>query len=155
MKTNEDANVYELAYLLVPSIVEEELVAEAAALKDAVAAFGASFVSEEAPKLIDLAYQMERDIANKKHKFNNGYFGWMKFELDPAQVALLNESLGRNDKLIRYMIISTVAESTIAPKKAPRTADGKPRTKKEGEEEGEAMSAEEVDKKIEEMATAA
>jgi ribosomal protein S6 len=122
-QTNEDANVYELAYLLVPSITEEELAAETTALKDAVATFGAEFIADEEPKLIDLAYQMERDIANKKNKFTNGYFGWVKFNLDPAQVAPLNESLGRNDKLIRFMIISTVAESTIAPKKAPRIAE--------------------------------
>ncbi|MCU0660227.1 MAG: 30S ribosomal protein S6 [Candidatus Pacebacteria bacterium] len=148
-------NVYELSYLIVPDVAEEDVVSEMTALKDQASRFGASFISEEAPKYIDLAYQMERDIANKKHKFNNGYFGWVKFELPPEKVAELNEELARSDKLIRFMIISTVKENTMAPKKAPR-AEGRTRTgkKEEGEETEEEMSTEEVDKKIEEMATA-
>ena len=155
---NESGNVYELGYLLVPSIPEENSITEMTALKDSAASFGAVFISEEAPKFIDLAYQMERDIANKKHKFTNGYFGWIKFELAPDKVVLLNEALARNDNLIRFIIISTVKENTIAPKKAPRPTEGRARTdKKDGEEESQAepMSTEEVDKKIEEMATAA
>jgi ribosomal protein S6 len=153
---NEDTNVYELGFLLVPSIAEENVVAEMTVLKDAAARLGASFLSEEAPKLIDLAYQMERDIANKKHKFNTGYFGWVKFELAPEKVAVLNEELGRMDTLIRFLLISTVRENTMTPKKAPKTEGARVRTgKKDGEEEDESMSTEEVDKKIEEMATAA
>lgn len=153
---DESANVYELSYLIVPDVTEEDVMTEMTALKDLTERFGAVFISDEAPKYIDLAYQMERDIANKKHKFNNGYFGWMKFELSPEKVAELNEELARSDKLIRFMIISTVKENTMVPKKAPRT-EGRGRTgKKEGDEEtGEQMSTEEVDKKIEEMATAA
>lgn len=145
-----EGKIYELAYLFVPTIPEEEIMAENNALKDLAAGFGATFISEESPTLIDLAYQMERDIANKKHKFTSGYFGWMKFELDAEKVAELQEEVARKDNLIRFMIIRTVRENTLAPKK-PKT-DGRPRSKKE---DGEEMNAGEVDKKIEEITTEA
>ncbi len=148
-----EGKIYELAYLFVPTLPEEESMAEHTALKELAASFGASAVAEEAPKLMELAYQMERDISNKKHKFTSGYFGWMKFELDPEKVAEFKDEVSRKDTIIRFMIIRTTKESTMAPKK-PKT-EGRVRGKKEDGTEPEAMNKEEVDKKIEEMAVAA
>lgn len=113
----ETGNVYELAYLFVPTIPEDKILGSFGDLKALVDGFGGIAIAEEMPRLITLAYEMSRIINNKKTYFDTGYFGWLKFELDPAQVAEINAKLSRDESIIRFMIISTTRENTIASKK--------------------------------------
>jgi len=122
-----EPRVYELGYLLVPGVGEENVAAEATALKDTILSFGALPISEEYPRLIELAYEMETTINNKKEYFNNGYFGWFKFELDPEKVSALHDKLALSNKLIRFLLIKTVRASTMASKR-PYGRDFKRRT---------------------------
>ena len=101
-------SVYEVGYLLVPSIPEENLGGEVTALKDLFLENGAVFISDEYPKLIELAYEMSRSINNKKQKFSYGYFGWVKFECSTEQAKVLKNVLDKNEKLIRFLFIKTV-----------------------------------------------
>ena len=153
----EGMRVYELGYLLVPTISEENLASEVGALKDILEAQGAVTVSEEYPKLTELAYTMDKVISNKKNKFDAGYFGWIKFEIEISALAGIKEKLDRSDSIIRYLLIKTVRENTIASKRPARSDSRRKIGKKEGDEaEGDApeMNKEEVDKKIEEMVVA-
>jgi ribosomal protein S6 len=142
--------VYELGYLLVPSITEENVAGEATALKDIILSFGALPISEEYPKLMGLAYDMEAVINNKKEHFETGYFGWFKFELAPEQLALLESKLKLSDKLIRFLLIKTVRESTMASKR-PFGRDFKRRTdaKRDPTAPPVEINKEEIDKQIE------
>jgi len=145
-----DGRVYELAYLFVPTIDESTIAGRFGDLKALLEKSGAVFVSEEMPKMIDLAYEMSRVITNKKTYFNNAYFGWVKFELDPANIEGLKPTLDRNEEIIRYMIVKTVRENTIASKKPLSQSGYRKRApeKKEGEEEATPLSAEEIDREI-------
>jgi len=78
--------VYEISYLFVPNIAEENLPAKVTAIKDLVTERGGVFISEDHPRFMELAYQMDRTIANKKEKFTKAYFGWIKFELSPDKI---------------------------------------------------------------------
>ena len=156
----EAGKIYELAYIFVPTIPEENIPAEAGNLKEMLAHLGAIAIGEDFPKLIPLAYEMEKTISNKKQKFDSGYFGWFKFELEPENAIKLDEDLRRKENIIRFMIIKTVRENTM-PRKMPIFRDSRARTapqKKAGEivsEEAVPINKEEVDKKIEEMVAAA
>lgn len=153
----EGMRVYELGYLLVPTISEEHLASEVGALKATLETPGAVTISEEYPKLIELAYRMDKVISNKKNKFDTGYFGWIKFEVDAASLVGIKEKLDRSDSIIRYLLIKTVRENTIASKRPARSDSRRRLTKKEGEDaevEAPEMNKEEVDKKIEEMVVA-
>lgn len=112
-----DARVYEVGYLLVPTISEEVLPAEYGNIKELVASFGGQMISDEMPKLITLAYPMIKVVANVRSKFDTAYFGWVKFEMDPSQVLLLKKKLDIDPKIIRFLIIKTVKENTIAAKR--------------------------------------
>ncbi len=144
--------VYELGYLFVPGILEENVAAEATALKDLVLSFGALPISEEYPRLIELAYEMEATINNKKEYFTTGYFGWLKFDLDPEKVAALHDKLALSDKLIRFLLIKTVRGSTMSSKR-PYGRDTKRRTTTKAEDGTTVPPAEinkeEIDKQIE------
>lgn len=153
----EDMRVYELGYLFVPTISEESLASEVGLLKDIFEKSGAITISEEYPKLIELCYKMDKVIANKKNKFENGYFGWIKFEVEISVLAGIKEKLNKSDSIIRYLLIKTIRENTIASKRPVRSDSRKRNTKKEGEDTdvpAPEMNKEEVDKKIDELVIA-
>jgi ribosomal protein S6 len=155
-ETSEEVNVrmgvYEVGYLLVSSVPEEGVGEEVTRLKDTLSENGASFISEEFPKLIDLAYEMTRLIDNKKQKFNNGYFGWIKFEVSSNQAKTIKEILDKDEKLIRFILIKTVKENTMSVKRAYGKQDGSRRkmvTTKTNKDEPVIIDEETIDKEIE------
>ena len=141
-------SVYEVGYLLVPSIPEENLGGEVTALKDLFLENGAVFISDEYPKLIELAYEMSRSINNKKQKFSYGYFGWVKFECSTEQAKVLKNVLDKNEKLIRFLFIKTVRESTMSVKRTYSKQDGGKRRFTPKVEETEKINEETIDKEI-------
>ncbi len=150
-----DGRIYELAYLYVPLLTEETVAASYGNLKALLEKHGAQFIGEETPKMIELAYQMSRIIENKKTWFDNAYFGWVKFEIEPTEIALIEEVLKRDEQIIRYMTLKTVRESTMASKKPMREYRKRTGDKVEGGEEAPAapMNKEEVDKQIDALVT--
>ncbi len=146
--------IYELAFNIVPTLSEEVVSAEFANIKDIIAKLGGSFIAEQSPKPINLAYTMNKVINNKNNKFGSAHFGWVKFEIVPSAIAEIKKILDRDDNIIRFMTLSTVRENTLAPKKTFRADGGK--RKSSGDEAGEEvqMDKEAVDKKIEELSVA-
>ncbi len=142
--------IYELGYLFVPSIAEESVAGEATALKDLILSFGALPISEEYPKLINLAYEMETVVNNKKEHFETGYFGWFKFELDPEKVSSLEAKLKLSPKLIRFLLVKTVRENTMAGKRSFGSRDFKRRTevKRDPTAAPVEINKEEIDREI-------
>jgi len=147
---NEDVclSVYEVGYLMVPTIAEENLGGEITAFKDFLSSHGVSFISEENPRMIELAYEMSRSVNNKKQKFSYGYFGWVKFECSSSTAQIIKEELDKNEKIIRYLLIKTVRENTMSPKRAWR-GDSKRRSAPKVEEVSAPINEETIDKEIE------
>jgi ribosomal protein S6 len=144
-----DNAVYEVGFILVPEITEEKLPEVFGNVKDAVLSKGAIAIGEEFPKLMTLAYTMEKTINNKIERFKDGYFGWIKFEAEGAMIAEIDAMLRLRTDVIRHLITTTVRENTIASKRAPSI---RRRTTKDGEGEpsdAPQMSKEEIDREIE------
>ncbi len=112
-----EPRIYEIGYLLSPAIRDEDLEARTNELKDSLINLGASIISEGNPEFIDLAYEMSKVINNKRVRFNQGYFGWVKLEIDPAKMAEMKEVIEKNPLVIRYLLILAVRENTIIGKK--------------------------------------
>lgn len=153
-----EAKIYELSYLATPTLSEEELPAKVGGLKEVISNLGGAFISEEYPKLIDLAYTMERVVANKRNKFGQGYFGWFKFEMDPASVLKLKGALDLDESIIRFLIIRTVRENTLAPRARMAQNQKAEQRKKAVESENGGTKepiteaeAKEIDKRIDEL----
>lgn len=153
--TSADPRIYEVGYVLVPTISEEELPVNYGNLKELVSSFGGQIISDEMPKMITLAYQMLKVVANVRSKFTTGYFGWIKFEMDPSQVLELKKKLDINPNIIRFLIIKTVKENTIAAKRFVYrdSAHKKAPVKSEDGTSAEApeINKEEIDKEIDAM----
>ena len=141
-------SVYEVGYLMVPTIAEENVGAEVTTFKDGLLEQGVTFISDEYPKMLELAYEMSRSIANKKQKFSYGYFGWVKFECTTDQARVIKDGLDKNEKLIRYLMIKTVRESTMSSKRPYGKQEGSKRRFTPKTQESTPINEEVIDKEI-------
>lgn len=113
-KTNEGGmTVYEVSYLLLPSLAIEQVPGEVENIKNSIKSAGGEVVSGEEPILIDLAYTMTKVVQTNRCKCDNAYFGWMKFELTPEGIEEVKKALDSNDHVLRYLLIKTVKENTL------------------------------------------
>lgn len=145
-----DKTIYEIGYNLISTISEEEASKQVAALKDKVTSLGGEIISDENPTLIKLAYEMVKEIDNKNVKFSSAYFGWVKFELEPSNIADIEKFAKTNGSVLRHIIIKTVRESTMYSAKLAKPASKKP-ADAEVTEEIAPINEAEVDKKIDEL----
>lgn len=112
MKESEFAvpQLYEVGYLLVPSIVEEALGEEANAVRLAIEAAGGSVVGDGFPALRALAYPIRKGNREGGTTYNNAYFGFIRFEMLPQMALTLKLALEKNASLVRFLIMKTVKE---------------------------------------------
>jgi hypothetical protein len=64
-----DGRVYEISFIFDNKLDEEAALAKSNALKQSIATLGGSFISEEAPYMRELAYEMIRVVNNVNVRF--------------------------------------------------------------------------------------
>lgn len=147
--------IYEIGYLIAPTVPQEKVAGEVSAIKDVIANNQGIFIAEDFPKLRVLAYTIAKNISGRRQNFNQAYFGWLKFEIDALVSSAVKSALEKNENLLRYLFISTVRESTmIPPKTVSRKADidrGDSKDGKKAEAVKSPISEAELDKTIEEL----
>ena len=150
-KETQNSKVYELGYLLVSTIPEEDVPVIYGNLKELISSLGGNAISDEIPKMIPLAYAMVKVVNNVRNKFNTAHFGWIKFMMDSDKVLELKKKLDLDPNIIRFLVLKTVAENTIAAKRFMRTdtRNRRPRILKNEDNENVApINKEEIDKEI-------
>ncbi len=117
LDTENDVRIYELGYWFVPTIAESAVEDQVTELKNHLTSKGSVIISEETAYLREIAYEMCKVIQNKNHYFTEGYFGWIKFEMDPAHAETLRKELELDPNIIRSLITQTVRENTVYTKR--------------------------------------
>lgn len=156
-----DPRVYEIGYLLVPQIKEEDLDAEIDAVRKLITDQGGLPIGEGRAELMDLQYPMKKVINNAQMTFTKGYFGWIKFDVSPEKTSAIKQGLDASDKIIRHLFVSTVRENTLIGGKlagkfgrddekdsSPKPAD---KPKKVEEQPAGPIDEEKLDKQIDEL----
>lgn len=110
--------IYEVGYLILPTVGEDTLAGEVSKLKETLAGVDAKVIGDEYPALIALQYQMTKRIDTKNARFDQAYFGWIKFEVEGDAIEKIKKALDLNKSLLRYIIVSTVRENTLSSKKS-------------------------------------
>lgn len=110
--------IYEVGYLILPTVGEDTLAPEVSKLKETLTGADAKVIADEYPALIALQYEMVKRIDTKNVRFDKGYFGWIKFEAEGADLQKIKKQLDLNKMILRYLIISTVRENTLSSKKS-------------------------------------
>lgn len=157
--------VYEISYLVSPSIPEEKLEGEVVALNKFLKESGAEVIAEEAPHMENLAYTMrKKTVSGAYEKCDEAYFGWVKFAIAPDKVDPLKKQFEKQASILRVLLVTTVRENTYLGKHASdvaasfsaktETGDLKPHVK--AVEKAEALpvtplTKEEMDKSIDAM----
>lgn len=148
----DELTLYELGYLVLSTVKEDELEKETAQLKSVIERNGGLFIGEEGmPKIMKLAYTMIKIISNKKTRFDSAYFGWVKFEASAENVLKINEEVKKLDNILRFILIKTVRESKLMTQRRPMVAKPKKDTPKDEVKEEKPISKVEVDKAIDEL----
>ena len=112
-----DVKVYEIGYLIVPSIPEEKVAGQVSAIKDILSKHKAEVIADEPAALRSLAYTMIKKIGTVNRRFDSAYFGWIKFEAAPVEVRLIEKEVKEVESILRLLLINTVREHTLLSSK--------------------------------------
>lgn len=148
--------VYEVSYLLLPSLSIEQVPSKVSGIKEAMVKSGAVLISDEDPILIPLAYPMTKVIQTNRVKADQGYFGWVKFEMSADSISNVKKFFDNNSDILRHLIIKTVRENTLLNGKMKLKSEDKTRKGEEMVEDvpevlKEETVTEELDKTIDDL----
>lgn len=116
--------VYEVGFHIVPTVVEADLGAVLEKIRGALAKSDAEIIKEEFPAKKTLAYTIERRAtAGKREKFTESYFGFIKFAIERGAITEFAAALRGMNEVLRFLIIETVREETVVPRRAVFSSD--------------------------------
>jgi len=118
-KEGNNLQVYEVGYHIVSDVSIENLPNEVENIKNFLVKEGASIISEELPKMRELAYSIKKTVGGAKRNFDTAYFGWIKFDVGEASIAKIKKFLDENENILRFLLIKTVRENTLFSPKIP------------------------------------
>jgi ribosomal protein S6 len=149
---SDERRVYELGYLMVSTLSEQDREALLVTLRSLVESHAGTIISEAAPQEQALAYPMYTRDREKNVSHEMAFFGWVKFEVTPAAAVTISETARVNKSFIRTLFFETVKEDTrvaIIPgglKDVKRTGTIAPAHR--GDEEKKDVSEAELDKTV-------
>ena len=143
MESDSIKKLYEIGYLLMPLIPEDKVVDEVNALRSYVENAGGFIVLEGQPVMRKLSYEIsQRGIADKKGRFEDAYFGWIRFQATPVEAVFAKESIDKNYRILRFLIVKSVKDGTRIVRAQNVTRPKQDLVKKE------IVSLQELDKEI-------
>lgn len=143
-----DPKNYEIAYLLAPSIPEEEILTRTGKFTKVIEESGGTLRHMEVPKKRELAYPIKKET--------KAYFGWTTFSMNPDSLAGFKKKLSGFEGLLRCLV--TIEEAVqIATRIFPNYQTGRLTTEPKSvsspgtEKPEEKLDLEALDKKLEEI----
>lgn len=115
----DEKEVYEISFIFSNRLAEEQAINKLETLKKDIASLGGSFISEETPYMRELSYEMTRVVNNVNVRFSEGYFGWVKFELTPANIEEINKKLKLDEEVVRFLVVKGTKGHDVFTKDIP------------------------------------
>jgi len=110
-----DVVMYELAYHILPTVTEGEVDTVTQELKSLLSHHGARITDEEGAARFELAYEIEKYLEGRYRRFASAYFGWIRFAMEPSQIAPLNAELAANKKVLRHLMVRLTSTEEANP----------------------------------------
>ncbi len=130
-----EANVYEIGYLVLPSVPAENLPQVVSNLVSIIEKAGGKPLDGEDPALEPLAYSMSKTVGARKYIVDEAYVGWMKFESRPDALETVREGVDKAEEILRYLLIKAPRETTFTFAKARAEREAKENSAVVAEEE--------------------
>lgn len=110
--------IYEVGYHVVPTIEEAKVGDTVEKIRAVLAEAKAEVIGEQFPAKITLAYTVERATTGKREKYNEAYFGWIKFAVeDREHIPALEAVLRTTNEILRSLLIQTVRDEVATPRR--------------------------------------
>lgn len=113
-----ELEVYEIGYLVLPSIPEDKLSDVTAALREVITKEGGVEIDAEEPFKENLAYPMSKTIGASHYVLTDAYLGWIKFEVDRAKIADLKAGIEKIEEVLRFLLVKAPRKTTFTFAKA-------------------------------------
>ncbi len=114
--------IYEVGFHIVPTVGEDGVAAVVEFVRSLLGT--AEIINEQFPQKMTLAYTVERSDAGRREKYNEAFFGHIKFALERELVPALSAALTAKKEVLRFLIIETTREDiTAAPRRAVFVSD--------------------------------
>jgi ribosomal protein S6 len=110
----EPAN-YELAFHVLPTVAEGEVTKVFQALKDIISSHGGEVTTEEEPARFELAYEIIKHLEGRNRKFTSAYFGWVRFNVEPATIEAISQDVEGVSELLRHILIKLTKTEEVNP----------------------------------------
>lgn len=147
-----EKSIYEVGYHIVPNIDETEVLTHVSKIKSLIEEKEGVILSEEMPKMMNIAYDISKNINSKKQNFNKTHFAWIKFEMDRSRIMRLKNEIKDLQNILRFLIIKTVRGDTMhIPKQQIFRKEKNKEGKINGHLEKAKTSEAEIDKGIEQL----
>lgn len=105
--------MYEIGYLVLPSIPEDALDTLVTKITNTFESEGGVRIDGEAPFLNSLSYEMSKQVGARKYVVREAYLGWVKFELEPSKIEAVKASLEKIEEVLRFLIVKVPRETTF------------------------------------------
>ena len=106
---------YELAYHILPTVAEGEVMTIENELKDLITKAGGTVFDTEGAERFELAYEIDKYLEGKYRKFTSAYFGWTRFTLAPAALNGLTEHVDEHKQLLRFLLVRLTKVEEASP----------------------------------------
>lgn len=110
----DERNAYELAFHILPTVVEGEVNSVFDTLKAHITQMGEIF-DEEKPERVELAYPIVKSAEGKNRKYASAYFGWVRLSLNADKVAELLEEINAMPEMLRSIMVKLTAFEEAHP----------------------------------------
>jgi ribosomal protein S6 len=108
---NDDTRIYEAAFHVISSLEEGEAAAVGAEIRSFIESKGGKILASEAPLLMHLAYEMQKDIDRKRYTYTSAYFGWIIFESNGEVAHAVKQAVEGNKSVLRSLVVKTDREA--------------------------------------------
>ncbi len=106
---------YELAYHILPTVAEGEVMTVENELKDLITKAGGEIFDTENAERFELAYEIDKYLEGRYRKFNSAYFGWTRFKLAPTALTELTAHVDEHKQLLRFLLVRLTKVEEVNP----------------------------------------
>ncbi len=106
---------YELAYHILPTVAEGEVMAVTQSLKDLITKAGGQIFDTEDAERFELTYEIDKYLEGRYRKFTSAYFGWTRFKLAPLALNGLTENVDEHKQLLRFLLVRLTKTEEASP----------------------------------------
>jgi ribosomal protein S6 len=106
---------YELAYHILPTVAEGEVMTVESELKALITKAGGEIFDTEEAERFELAYEIDKYLEGRYRKFTSAYFGWTRFKLAPNALTALTEHVDEHKQLLRFLLVRLTKVEEASP----------------------------------------